>query len=197
MEWKSLEPSEEVLSWEKIKNLIASGNLPQLRRNKASTTKYHQFKDELKKQKLSVSEHVMKKLGWDMEELIELNTVKYKDTNSKIEHAFSQDKLFQVTENDFPYNFDKHVVHLLVWSKIKLPLYEDESLNLKNPAMNDKINEFLARSLQMDKCKYDWFLNYTALQSIENVSHIHLLIYYDDLKDFDLEKVQAGFAIRK
>ncbi|CCF58252.1 hypothetical protein KAFR_0E00980 [Kazachstania africana CBS 2517] len=175
---------DNILSWTEIKHYIHTGELPTLRRSQSETAKYHKHKDYVRDVlKLSMHDYVLKKLDWKQNELDELNNVKYPTNDDKIQHSFSKEDYYKVTVNDFPYKFEPRVVHLLVWSKIKLPIYMqgDE----KDETMTEKIDEFFAKTLNvkfdMEKERdYAWFINYVSLQSIKAISHVHLLIRLPD-----------------
>ncbi|CCH62637.1 hypothetical protein TBLA_0H03560 [Henningerozyma blattae CBS 6284] len=192
---KILEPTNHVASWPEIQTIIKSGQLPELRRTPECNDKYQLFKKNLASRNVSVAQHMLNQLGWNMDENNRLNQTGFPDLESKVKASFASRESFKILQNDFPYSYDPQIVHLLIWSKIKLPIYKDESINLKNEELNSKINRFLKLNMEgrENVIDYDWFINYTVLQSIEAVSHIHLLVYLKDVESFDLKAFSTSF----
>lgn len=195
----SIEPTRstiasDVISWDDVIKYINNKELFKLRRSKEQTDRYHKHKDELKRQNMTVSQFLLqKKLKWDENEIYELNHTKYITAQQRLNAILTKRQLFKVTLNDFPYNYEPNVLHLLVWSKIRLPIYINDTTDIDNintdnntyPEMNPEcemlVNKFLSKTLH-DKYKlsygvdYVWFVNYLNLQSIKDLSHIHVLI---------------------
>lgn len=153
--------------------------------------KYRAHKDLLAKKNIPMIDHILSKLHWNLKDLDHLNNDKYPTDEDKLKASFSEEALFELLPNDFPYMFDPNIIHLLIWSKIRLPIYLDDHTEVSmekhndhlpsmNPPMKEKIETFLAKTLKkqgMEPGKdYDWFINYTNLQSVRAISHIHLLI---------------------
>lgn len=171
------------MEWDRAKQLIRSGQLNLLVRSKECTRRYREHKKSLGK--VDVSSFVLNKLQWSEQNLEYLNEQKFKTKHEKIEAALSDRSLYKLTKNDFPYDFPSNVHHLLIWSKIILPLYEDDTDGANQvPETHDRIEEFLRLNLQDDfkipPADYCWFVNYSSLQSIKKISHIHLLIRTDN-----------------
>lgn len=194
--------STKVIVWEKAKQLINTGQLDRLARDPECTRRYREHKRSL--QGVDVCTYVLSRLQWSSEELDYLNSCKFKADQDKIDAALSERSFYRITKNDFPYNFEPNVHHLVIWSKIVLPLYKDDSNGAtQDPQMHDRIEAFLKHNLQdrlhVSKNDYCWFVNYSSLQSIKKISHIHLLIRTDDnelierkiLGEQDFEPLQA------
>lgn len=195
-----LEPTDVVTTWPEIQQIIKDGDLPKIRRSSKGAEVYHAFKKTLQDKNITVVEHVMKQLNWDTKELDQLNNNYYFNDMLKTYAALGKRDYFQLLLNDFPYNFEPNVKHLLVWSKIRLPIYEDESINLRNKLLENRIEDFLtknvANKLNLNRSEYDWFINYTVLQSVAAVSHIHVLVKFKTVEDceaFDLKRLQDLF----
>lgn len=166
-------------AWAEIKDIVASGELQRLKRGREETERYHEHKRVLAEQNISIGDYVLSKLGWTAKEIEELNAV---DDDMKLKMCFSREGFYKVTGNDFPYDFEPDVFHLLIWSKINLPLYtSDEDHAEMRADTRDKIEEFIEQNLTQylnpETDDYSWFINYRSLQSIRGVSHVHLLIY--------------------
>ncbi|GAV53671.1 hypothetical protein ZYGR_0AK01730 [Zygosaccharomyces rouxii] len=166
--------------WQEARSYVASGRLELLKRSPKGTEKYRKHKQKLTG---DISVDVCGKLGWDLQEIVELNTLRFPDPVQKLEAAFSSSNWFKTTVNDFPYDFQRGIHHLLVWSKISLPLYLENSETIQNDVYN-KISNFLKYNLEvhyhLDSQDYLFFINYSNLQSVKAISHIHLLLHTDD-----------------
>lgn len=175
-----------VMEWDRARALIRSGRLEQLVRSEDVTRRYREHKEALGS--VDVSDFVLDRLQWSGKELEYLNEKKYRSVEEKISVALSSQSLYKLSWNDFPYDFPANVYHLLVWSKIILPLYENDDSEGNRarqvPHMHDRIEEFFRLTLQdrlhIPQGDYCWFVNYSSLQSIKKISHIHLLIRTDN-----------------
>ncbi|CCC68792.1 hypothetical protein NCAS_0B07080 [Naumovozyma castellii] len=188
--------SSKEITWAEVSDYIKTGELYKLRRSVQQNVGYRKHKAALVGK--DITEFIIDKLQWNQQELIELNEVKYPTKEDKIHACFLHKNLYKVAINDFPYFFESNVVHLLVWSKIRIPIYEDDKTGEKevrinatdnvfpefNEEMRLKIEAFL-KSVLTDRYgikreNYGWFINYTNLQSIRGISHIHLLLRITD-----------------
>lgn len=167
------------MNWASIKQNIESGELQNLKRSPIETEKYHEHKRILAEKNIEIGDYILNKLGWTLTELASVNDISEEE---KLSLSFSRKDLYKLSVNDFPYNFEPQVSHLLIWSKINLPLYnKNESSTDMNPEMKTKIETFihnnLSKYLDLDmKDDYCWFINYRNLQSIKGIAHVHLLI---------------------
>lgn len=189
--------SDTEINWSEVQEYVGTGELYKLRRSKDETVKYRAHKAALKEKNIEMIDHILGKLDWNLDDLTNLNDNTYPTINDKIEACFSQKDLFKLLPNDFPYMFESNIIHILVWSKIQLPLYLDDKteVSMENqnsvlptmyPPMKDKIERFLENTLtEKLKLKPDtdfvWFLNYSNLQSIKGISHVHLLIRFKEV----------------
>ncbi|KAG0665452.1 hypothetical protein C6P45_000449 [Maudiozyma exigua] len=180
------------ITWDDIKEYISTGELYKLRRSKEETVRYRAHKQELKDKDISIIDSVLGKLNWTLDNLEEINAKIYPTDDDKLKASFSKKDLFKLLPNDFPYMFQPNIIHLLVWSKVRLPIYPNDHTEVSmekhndvlpkmNPEMEQRINVFLETSLGKKlglkpREDYVWFINYSSLQSIRAISHIHLLV---------------------
>ncbi|CCD23475.1 GIG1 family protein NDAI_0B04410 [Naumovozyma dairenensis CBS 421] len=182
------------ITWKQVNDYVSKNELYNLRRSPEQTLKYHKHRDSLKG--INVTEFILQKLHWNLDELENLNSIKFKTDDEKTKACFSNSSLYQVTLNDFPYFFEPNVVHLLVWSKIRIPMYKNDETEKHeevdhipevNGTMKNNVETFLEGILtdkyHISKDNYCWFMNYTKLQSIRSISHLHVLIRLEDIKD--------------
>ncbi|SSD61899.1 uncharacterized protein SCODWIG_03660 [Saccharomycodes ludwigii] len=181
------------MTWYEIKSHIEKGDISIFNRTPDVAEKYHKHKENVTRKGSNLMEFMVKyKLHWDLNELQKLSE-KYPTDKDKIDAILSDKSLYTLIVNNFPYNFDHNVYHLCLWSKIYIPLYidveKDDSRDYysKDPACQLKIQKFWQMNLAelISECggsknvDYCWFINYPNLQSIRQISHIHILIYID------------------
>ncbi|CCD25104.1 Htc1p NDAI_0E02870 [Naumovozyma dairenensis CBS 421] len=183
--------AKKVITWKEVKQYINSGELYMLRRSELQNTDYQIHKKKFVN--VDMAQFMLDKLGWKSEELQKLNDIVYNTDEKRINGAFKDKSLFKLAVNDFPYYFEPDVIHVLIWSKIKLPIYKtdkktsdvkigDPNNNFPefNKPMKKVIASFLKHTITDKYCiteeNYCWFINYVNLQSIQAVSHIHLII---------------------
>jgi hypothetical protein len=155
-------------------------NLEQFKRSREGELKYKQFKDGLKAR------------GIDKTALLlghELNWAKL-DAEGKIVETYMEPKSTKllnspddilIVPNKFPYNFDPRVSHLLVWTKVSIesdPESPQGDISMYTRQLIERyIDKTFVQWLGIPRGRILWFRNWSALQSVENISHIHVLIY--------------------
>lgn len=163
------------MNWDQVKQLISEGRLERLQRSEECTRQYQEHKKALGK--VDLATFVLSRLQWSSTEIEVLNNDRYRTREAKIQASFSKKQYYKLTRNDFPYDFEPDVHHLLIWSKISLPLYGDASDECKQDLeTHERIEQFLKINLAPFDVDYCWFVNYSALQSIRKISHVHLLV---------------------
>ncbi|QLQ79467.1 hypothetical protein HG537_0C01140 [Torulaspora globosa] len=172
------------MDWDKIKQLISEGRLDQLQRDERCSRLYREHRESLE---VDLATYVFKKLEWSSEKVCYLNNEIYSTREQKIRASFSSRKLYKVTRNDFPYDFEPTVHHLVVWSQIELPIYGKGSEGTQQDVeTRNRIEEFFRINLEerwgVLEDNYCWFVNYSSLQSIRKISHIHLLVKTSDIE---------------
>ncbi|EDO14648.1 hypothetical protein Kpol_299p8, partial [Vanderwaltozyma polyspora DSM 70294] len=96
-------------TWKEIGDIIASGDLGKLARTQESTDKYREFKRYILEELHSnLTDVLLSKLGWTLSDLKYCNDVMYSSDADKIKVAFSHKSLYELTVNDFPYNFEQN-----------------------------------------------------------------------------------------
>ncbi|CAI4036810.1 hypothetical protein SMKI_16G1080 [Saccharomyces mikatae IFO 1815] len=155
--------------WEEIQDIIESGELARLKRSRQMTEKYHDHKKRTAG--LDMNQYILQKLGWLPDES------HCEDTIAK---AFSETALYAVRANDFPYSFEPGVVHLVLWSKIALPVHSPDKA-MRNAA-RARIGAFLQAQPSLrpliETDHVAWFVNYPELQSVARIFHAHVLLYF-------------------
>lgn len=86
----------------------------------------------------------------------------------------------RIVENKFPYYFEPDVSHLLVWTKLAIesdPSSDKGDISTYTKHLIDKyICKTFVDALGIPRENILWFRNWHGLQSIRELSHIHVLI---------------------
>ena len=177
-----------MLSWDQICGFIASGALERLHRTFQVTARYQEYRKQLSLENTTVADAILdRKLCWDRTELASLDP--------RTTPPLSSTQLYKLLKNDFPYDLDPRAHHLVLWSKIYIPLYPHPNSREMDPTVRDLIQSFLEANLALYNIhKFTWFINYPHLQSVKTLSHIHILIFTEDTKVID-EILKKGFPI--
>lgn len=117
--------SAVTITWEDIKKFIAEGKLDKLARSPEVAERYAVFKKQLHDEGSDLVTHILtERLNWDVEELEKLNMLTYATDDDKIRALFREKSTLKILPNEFPYNLESNVSHILIWSKIYIPLFQ-------------------------------------------------------------------------
>lgn len=173
--------SDRQFTWAEVQDIIKYNELEALARLEVATEHYHDFKRKLKEQGTTVFKHlVVQTLQWRTEE--EVRGLK----DSEITVPASGDALFtngsdlKVVMNDFPYYFEDDVTHLCVWTKRRIESDPSSALGDLSVEMRALIERYVAKTfvewLGIPREKLVWFRNWEALQSVKEISHLHVIV---------------------
>lgn len=192
---------KNTLSFDDIKQLIDQNKLDSFGRcfSQAKRYKYH-FRDYIAKFPNSTpfKRLVCKQLQWAPLAIFEDPSV----PDSKIEIKFTDSRLFYDKQdlkfllNEYPYNFSNDVTHLLLWTKVPISGDKDSPIGDISPNDRKLVNAFLNLNffnrpldnkykIKINPENVTWFRNWTKLQSIKQISHIHIIV-----KDLPKEQAQ-------
>lgn len=103
------------------------------------------------------------------------------------EELFGDSRDVRILLNDFPYAMEKGLVHVVVWSRAKIPkMNQDGDITEEaREKLGAFVHEKFVRGLGMAEDDVLWFKNWAALQSIPLVEHFHVL-----LKEPDMERLK-------
>lgn len=96
---------------------------------------------------------------------------------------FAQPEDYKILRNDWPYGIVPGIVHLIVWSKIRLADQKPEGY--LTPESNTLVQGFIQRTfvdslvavgIDDSSDRVLWFRNWTGLQSVRGLEHVHVLL---------------------
>ncbi|KAG5363727.1 N-acetylglucosamine-induced protein 1 [Yarrowia sp. B02] len=168
-------------SWQDLQHVIKHNELHKLSRSAAQLADYILWKRDIEsKYAGGVMEYILvDKLKWTSS--LEKTPVPFN------EELFGDARDVRILLNDFPYAMEPGLVHVVVWSRAKIPK-ENKDGDI-TPESRDKLARFVKETfvegLDMPEENVLWFKNWAALQSIPLVEHFHVL-----LKDPDMGKLK-------
>lgn len=145
-----------------------------LGRSPTQLAEYRHFRETLTAQGGDFFEQVLTKLEWTQSDI---NTARasHRDLLTSTEDI-------ALRVNDFPYYIEADIVHLVVWSKLNIPIDETSKSGDMTPAARDRINQWIEQcfvtnmAFGIPRQNITWFKNWAALQSIPKLAHIHLMV---------------------
>ena len=174
-------------TWSQIQQIVNANQLESFARSEEQYNSYQNFKHDLSTNGITINDHVLKdELQWKPNDIRHQSS-----TPSPPEYSTSQpqDLIFynpddiKIIYNKFPYYFEDSVVHLCIWSKLTIPNDVNSTVGDISPLTKQIIERYLQKTF-IDKgiSKQDlvWFRNWSSLQSIRSVSHIHVLLHNVD-----------------
>jgi len=163
---------QEPFTWEQTKFIINLNNLQVLARSKQETLRYIEFKRKLKEEQGSnILEYLTHhELNWDP--LVDLK--------GETQIIFENPRDIKILYNKFPYYFESDVLHLCVWSKNQMEVdisNEDGDITLEMKCLIEEyIDWTFIKGLNIERQDILWFKNWGTLQSVKDISHVHILI---------------------
>jgi hypothetical protein len=145
--------------------------LGDLYRNRETTDRYHEFKKQCAENNVSVVQYIIKnRLMWTTD-----GNINIAPTSTRL--FASEDDLCFIP-NDFPYNFEPCVTHLVLWSKRVIPNDPESSIGDVSDGVRRVIYEYVHRNFvqHLGEDNVLWFRNFPILQSVVELSHVHILV---------------------
>jgi hypothetical protein len=100
---------------------------------------------------------------------------------------------YRILRNDWPYDLEHGITHLVVWLKNSIPtdpVTGDLTTNSRQLIENFVRKTFVSRLLEsglVDAPNHVlWFKNWTTLQSVRAIDHIHVLV--NDVPDIIVDE---------
>ncbi|KPI39291.1 N-acetylglucosamine-induced protein 1 [Cyphellophora attinorum] len=167
-------------SWDELKEIISTNRLDILKRKPSELRRYLKWSTETKAQYGSVPNYVMEeRLKWNPLPSTTPETGPKFSVQDPTPFANSED--YRIMPNDWPYGMEDGIRHLIVWLKGRVET--EPSRGDMTPKSRQQIQHFVQKTF-IDRVeglpgpaeKVMWFKNWTALQSVPGMEHIHVLV---------------------
>ena len=170
-------------------SLVAANNLAILKRKPSDLRRYIKWTNQTKATYGSITAFVLsERLQWE-----NLSTSNEDSPSFQCKNAtpFTNPSDYQILLNDWPYGFTSDVTHIVVWSKVRIP--EQKPEGLLTPESIALVEAFVQRTFveplnshRLEQGLYGesddrddrvlWFRNWTGLQSVRGLEHVHVLV---------------------
>ncbi len=94
---------------------------------------------------------------------------------------FADEEDYQILVNDWPYGLSPGIKHIIVWLKGRLD--SEPTKGDMTPKSRQQVEDFIqfkfidrVKDLPGPQEKVIWFKNWTALQSVPGMEHVHVLV---------------------
>lgn len=181
-------------TWTQIQQIVKANELESFARSEEQYHSYQQFKHDLSSQGITINDHVLKdELQWKQSDIRHQTSTSSPPEYSTLQ---PQDLIFynrddeKIIYNKFPYYFEDSVVHLCIWSKLTIPNDVNSPVGDISPLTKRIIERYLQKTFIEKGVSPDdilWFRNWSSLQSIRSVSHIHVLLH--DVDEHFIQKL--------
>ncbi|EEH11606.1 conserved hypothetical protein [Histoplasma capsulatum G186AR] len=163
--------------WADLKSIIAANNLEVFRRKPSDLRRYIAWTTDIKAQYGSITNYICKeRLRWQLDS----STPQAFQCRNPIPFADPSD--YKILRNDWPYGVTSDITHLVIWLKNSIPVREDsgDMTEESRTLINDFVmRTFVARLEKLFRDAKDrvlWFKNWTSLQSVRAVEHVHVVV---------------------
>ncbi|KAF9884883.1 hypothetical protein FE257_000950 [Aspergillus nanangensis] len=177
--------------WEDLKSIIARNELAILKRKPSDLIRYLAWTKEIKAQYGTITNFIcQRRLQWHLPDLDASTGTGAADSgpvfpfNNPIPFADPSD--YKILRNDWPYGVTPGISHLVVWLRTPVPVnagkgdVTDESRALIEDFVRrtfvDRLAGEKSSGLVDPKAHVLWFKNWTALQSVRSLEHVHILL---------------------
>ncbi|KAL4803438.1 hypothetical protein BDV18DRAFT_163000 [Aspergillus unguis] len=186
--------------WAELQDIIARGDLGVLKRKPSDLVRYLQWTKHIKAEYGSSTNYIcLERLKWPLPE----GTVAVNNTATsngcggtatptagftfKNPTPFADAADYKILRNDWPYGIAEGISHLVVWLRTPIAVKGDgkgmiteESRVLIEDFVQRTFVDRIAKKDGMSEAdaqaKVIWFKNYTALQSVRGLEHVHVLL---------------------
>ncbi|KAF2869658.1 hypothetical protein BDV95DRAFT_497163 [Massariosphaeria phaeospora] len=168
-------------TWENIHELIATGQLDELKRWPSFLKAYLAWTAHVKAKYGSATQYLLQqRLFWTP--LSDTGVLRFPLQN---ETPFADPADYKIIRNDWTYAVTPGISHIVVWSKKPLDVDSDGALTQHGRAL---VTDFIRREFREkagereddEGSKVQWFKNTTNLQSVRSLEHVHVLVRHVD-----------------
>ena len=186
---------EKPLTWSQITHLVKTYQLERLGRSQSQLKSYHDFKEQMAQQGICLTTNLLvNTMHWlpadtdirlPAEEAVQ--RVTYKDAR-----LFAAAEDVYISINEFPYYIQERTLHLLVWVRSPMPPDPASDIGDIDSTTKETIERYVmatfVRKAGVPRDHLVWWKNYTKIQSIKAIPHVHVLINLADDVDGELER---------
>lgn len=172
---------------EPLESLILSFNteandLSTLKRKPSDLVRYIRWTNQTKASYRSITGFVLEqRLLWSP--LSPLNSDSSPEFACSSSTPFAAAADYKILLNDWPYGITPNITHLIVWSKIRLLdqkpegyLTHSSTALVQDFVQRTFIDRLAAKGVKNTYDKILWFRNWTGLQSVRGLEHVHILV---------------------
>ncbi|KAI1997727.1 hypothetical protein LOZ53_000340 [Ophidiomyces ophidiicola] len=161
--------------WDNLKCIIAANSLHLFKRKPSDLANYIKWSADIKGLYQTITNYIcLERLHWPLD----LDP----DTHCANATPFADARDYKILRNDWPYGVTPDVTHVVVWVKNRIAV--DERIGDLTPESRALIDAFVQKvfvgrlvgEFTDAKDRVMWFKNWTSLQSVRSLEHIHVLV---------------------
>lgn len=190
---------EKPLQWNEVKEIVSEYRLEELGRSPEGLKEYHNFKASMQAKGISLTTNIfINTLHW-----LPVDTDPHLSTEEAVKRInYTDPRLFAnpndtcITLNDFPYWIKEPTIHLLVWVRSPMPPDPNSEIgdidNQTKKLIEEYVQETFVKGSGIDRDDIIWWKNYTKIQSIKSIPHVHVLIKTEDKRVEEKARALVG-----
>lgn len=173
----------EPIKWEELQEIVITNKLDKLGRSVDQERVYRNFKADIEVKGWDlVTNLLIHSLNWlpndydcSIKSSKAITQIKFTDPR-----PFSDKEDTKIIWNEFPYYYAEPVAHVCVWVKFPMEADPQSEIGDIGAAMKKVIERYVVgtfcEGLEISRSDVIWWKNYTAIQSIKALPHIHVAI---------------------
>ncbi|KAG5982168.1 hypothetical protein E4U55_002238 [Claviceps digitariae] len=167
--------------WQDLKHIIETNQLCVLKRSPSDLRRYMSWTAETNAQYGSTTQYLLANRlpsSWGQPPFTSESDIPFDKTSD-----------YRVLLNDWPYGLERNITHLVVWTRTRIPIQDEEGdMTAESRALvGGFVRRYFADALDgYGGQRVLWFRNWGALQSVRALEHIHVLVR--DVDDEMLER---------
>lgn len=167
----------------------ATNNLATLKRKPSDLRRYIKWTNQTTATYGSITAFILtERLHWEFPLSVNGESPSFQCGNTV---PFADPTDYKILLNDWPYGFSPDVTHIVVWSKVRLPEQKPEGhltpesaaliegfvqRTFVEPLSSYRSKEGVAGDSDHQHDRVLWFRNWTGLQSVRGLEHVHVLV---------------------
>ncbi|KAL8858305.1 MAG: hypothetical protein Q9178_005168 [Gyalolechia marmorata] len=167
-------------TWDNLKQIIANNDLESLRRWPSDLKRYLQWTEQTRQAYGTITNYIcQERLHW--QPLPTTNAEEGPLFHVENRVPFVDPRDFKVMYNDWPYGMTGDITHIVVWLKTRFDV--EPTVGDLLPQSRQLIEAFVQHTFVETLEKHGgagdrvmWFRNWTGLQSVRGMDHIHVLV---------------------